>query len=97
MTATEKFNKWIEKRRLKKRLAKRGLDINGQFYVVSDYGYEDCGYDGPFSFNGAVNKWKQLTGHNVSDCHFFDGTFSHYITQDTWKLESIQRRRRASW
>jgi len=97
MTARERRLAWMKRRELKNRLASKGININGEFYIVSDYGYEDCGYQGPYSYTQVCKEWKKYNQRDVDDYDFRDTSGIHYITQDTWRLERIDDRRRSEW
>lgn len=92
MTARERRLTWMERRDMKKRLAAKGIDVEGQFYIVSDYGYEDCGYQGPYSYSQVCKEWKAFKHRDVDYYDFSHTDGIHYITQDTWRLERLDDR-----
>jgi hypothetical protein len=87
----------MERRDMKKRLGAKGVDINGEFYIVSDYGYEDCGYQGPYNYRQVCKEWKAMVRRDVDDYDFRTGSGMHYITQDSWKLQQLDDRSRSEW
>jgi hypothetical protein len=96
MNAGERFHRFLERRKLRKMLQRKGINPNGSFYVVSDYGYEDVSYDGPFSLNEALKEYKIQSGHD-DIWNAFDNTTVHYITNDTWHIARLDERRNDGW
>jgi len=91
MTARERRLKWMYRRDLKQSVISKFGDCDG-FYIVSDYGYEDCGYDGPFHFNELVKEWEQRRGHPLDLWNFNNHDGMHYVTNETFRLSRISSR-----
>jgi hypothetical protein len=87
----------MERRQIKKQLAAKHVDVDEPFYIVSDYGYEDCGYQGPYTYNEVCKEWKALRGRDADYYDFVARDGMHYITQESWKLKQIDDRSRSEW
>jgi len=83
-------------RNLEPFLKKHYLLPNGDFYIIYNYGYEDCGAEGPFTLEQAIETWNKHYPKNIigGSWDVFEKRKTHYIgdCDDADEVELRSRR-----